>query len=85
MLPSSLPYIVVGLRLAIANAYTGMVLAELWVGVGTGGILKNMGQNRDLPKFFAMVVLITALAAFSSWLIRVLERRLMPWADEVRA
>lgn len=85
VLPSSLPYIVVGLRLAIANAYTGMVLAELWVGVGTGGILKNMGQNRDLPKFFAMVVLITALAAFSSWLIRVLERRLMPWADEVRA
>ena len=85
VLPSSLPYIVVGLRLAIANAYTGMVLAELWVGVGTGGILKNMGQNRDLPKFFAMVVLITALAAFSSHLIRVLERRLMPWADEVRA
>lgn len=85
VLPSSLPYIVVGLRLAIANAYTGMVLAELWVGVGTGGILKNMGQNRDLPKFFAMVLLITALAAFSSYLIRVLERRLMPWAKEVHA
>jgi hypothetical protein len=32
-----------------------------------------------------MVVLITALAAFSSHLIRMLERRLMPWADEVRA
>ena len=84
VLPSSLPYIIVGLRLGIANAFTGMVLAELWVGVGTGGILKNMGQNRDLPKFFAMVLLITALAAFSSHLIRVLERRLMPWADEVR-
>lgn len=85
VLPSSLPYIVIGLRLAVANAYTGMVLAELWVGVGTGGILKNMGQNRDLPKFFAMVLLITALAAFSSYLIRVLEKRLMPWAKEVRA
>ena len=85
VLPSSLPYIVIGLRLAIANAYTGMVLAELWVGEGTGGILKNMGQNRDLPKFFAMVLLITALAAFSSYGIRALERRLMPWADEVRA
>jgi ABC-type nitrate/sulfonate/bicarbonate transport system permease component len=85
VLPSSLPYIVIGLRLAIANAFTGMVLAELWVGVGTGGILKNMGQNRDLPKFFAMVLLITALAAFSSYAIRVIERRLMPWADEVRA
>jgi ABC-type nitrate/sulfonate/bicarbonate transport system permease component len=85
ILPSSLPYVIVGLRLGIANAFTGMVLAELWVGVGTGGILKNMGQNRDLPKFFAMVVLITVLAAFSSHLIRVLERRLMPWAKEVRA
>lgn len=85
VLPSSLPYIVIGLRLAIANAYTGMVLAELWVGEGTGGILKNMGQNRDLPKFFAMVLLITALAAFSSYGIRIIERRLMPWADEVRA
>jgi NitT/TauT family transport system permease protein len=84
VLPSSLPYIVIGLRLAIANAYTGMVLAELWVGEGTGGILKNMGQNRDLPKFFAMVLLITALAAFSSYGIRIIERRLMPWADEVR-
>jgi ABC-type nitrate/sulfonate/bicarbonate transport system permease component len=85
VLPSSLPHIVVGLRLAIANAYTGMVLAELWVGVGTGGVLKNLGQNRDLPKFFAMVLLVTALAAFSSYLIRLLERRLMPWAGEVRA
>jgi len=85
VLPSALPYIVIGLRLAIANAYTGMVLAELWVGVGTGGILKNMGQNRDLPKFYAMVLLITLLAALSSYAIRFAERRLMPWADEVRA
>jgi NitT/TauT family transport system permease protein len=84
VLPSSLPYIVIGLRLAIANAFTGMVLAELWVGEGTGGILKNMGQNRQLDKFFAMVLLITALAAFSSFGIRIIERRLMPWADEVR-
>jgi NitT/TauT family transport system permease protein len=85
VLPSALPYIVIGLRLAIANAYTGMVLAELWVGVGTGGILKNMGQNRDLEKFYALVLLITALAALSSYAIRFAERLLMPWADEVRA
>jgi ABC-type nitrate/sulfonate/bicarbonate transport system permease component len=85
VLPSSLPYVIVGLRLGIANAFTGMVLAELWVGEGTGGILKSMGQNRELSKFFAMVLLITALAAFSSYAIRAIERRLMPWADEVRA
>jgi ABC-type nitrate/sulfonate/bicarbonate transport system permease component len=85
VLPSSLPYIVVGLRLAIANAYTGMVLAELWVGVGTGGILEALGQNRNLPTFFALALVVTALAAFSSFGIRAIERRLMPWAEEVRS
>lgn len=84
VLPSSLPYIVVGLRLAIANAFTGMVLAELWVGEGTGGILEALGQQRELPRFFALVIVVTALAAFASFGIRGIERRLMPWAEEVR-
>ena len=83
VLPSSLPYIVVGLRLGIANAFTGMVLAELWVSRGTGAILEGLGRNRDLPPFFAMVILITALAALSAYAIRAAERRLMPWAKEV--
>jgi ABC-type nitrate/sulfonate/bicarbonate transport system permease component len=84
VLPSSLPYVIVGLRLGIANAFTGMVLAELWIGQGTGGIIEALGQGRRLPPFFAMVLLITALAAFSAFGLRALERRLSPWAEEVR-
>ncbi|HMJ36555.1 MAG TPA: ABC transporter permease subunit [Baekduia sp.] len=84
VLPSSLPYVIVGLRLGIANAFTGMVLAELWVSTGTGAVLKGLGQNRQLPEFFAFVLLITALAALATFGLRVAERRLMPWAEEVR-
>jgi ABC-type nitrate/sulfonate/bicarbonate transport system permease component len=83
VLPSSLPYIVVGLRLGVANAFTGMVLAELWVSRGTGAVLEGLGRNRDLGPFFALVALITLLAALAAFGIRVLERRLMPWAREV--
>jgi NitT/TauT family transport system permease protein len=83
VLPASLPYIVVGLRLGIANAFTGMVLAELWVSRGTGAVLEGLGRNRDLGPFFAMVLLITALAALAAFGLRVAERRLMPWANEV--
>lgn len=83
VLPSSLPYIVVGLRLAIANAFTGMVLAELWVSRGTGAVLESLGRNRVLPPFFALVLFITLLAALSAYLIRVAERRLMPWSGEL--
>jgi NitT/TauT family transport system permease protein len=85
VLPSSLPYVIVGLRLGIANAFTGMVLAELWVSRGTGAVLEGLGRNRDLPPFFAMVLLVTLLAAFSAYGIRAAERRLMPWAKEVSA
>jgi ABC-type nitrate/sulfonate/bicarbonate transport system permease component len=84
ILPSSLPYIIVGLRLGIANAFTGMVLAELWVGVGTGGIIEALGQGRNLPPFFALVIIVTALAAGAAFLLRVLERRLAPWGEEMR-
>ena len=83
VLPSSLPYIVVGMRLAIANAFTGMVLAELWVSRGTGAVLEGLGRNRDLPPFFALVLLVTLLAALCAFGIRVAERRLMPWAEGV--
>lgn len=83
VLPCSLPYIVVGLRLGVANAFTGMVLAELWVSRGTGAVLEGLGRNRDLGPFFALVLFITLLAAFAAFGIRVLERRLMPWAREV--
>jgi ABC-type nitrate/sulfonate/bicarbonate transport system permease component len=82
VLPSSLPYIVVGLRLAIANAFTGMILAELWVSRGTGEVLLDLGRNRNLPPFFAMVLLVTALAALAAIGIRAIERRLMPWSQE---
>jgi ABC-type nitrate/sulfonate/bicarbonate transport system permease component len=85
VLPSSLPYVIVGLRLGIANAFTGMVLAELWVSRGTGAVLEGLGRNRDLPPFFAMVLLVTLMAALSAFAIRAAERRLMPWAKEVSA
>lgn len=80
-IPSSLPFIVTGLRLALANAFTGMILAELWVTRGLGLDLTNLGLNRDLPKYFALIITVTLLAALSAALIRVAERRLMPWGN----
>lgn len=78
-LPSSLPFIIAGIRLGLANAFSGMILAELWVTRGLGMTLTNLGLNRDLPKFFALVIIVTLLAALSAALLKLLERKLMPW------
>lgn len=78
-IPSSLPFIIAGIRLGLANAFSGMILAELWVTRGLGLTLNNLGLNRDLPKFFALVLIVTLIAALSAGLLKVLERKLMPW------
>lgn len=83
VLPGALPFVMVGLRLGLANAFSGMILSELWISRGTGAVLEGLGRNRDLPEFFAFILLITAVAAFFAWLLKVLEKRLMPWSGDV--
>ncbi len=80
VVPSSLPFIVAGLRLGLANAFSGMILAELWVVRDTGELLLQFGRNRDLPQFLALVLMITLLASFAATLLKALERRMMPWS-----
>ncbi len=70
----SLPYIFAGLRLGFGFAVKGMVVAELWVTTGTGKLLIDLGGNRQLDKYFAIALLIVAVGAIGTWLIRMLQR-----------
>jgi ABC-type nitrate/sulfonate/bicarbonate transport system permease component len=80
VLPSSVPFIVSGMRLGLANAFSGMILAELWITRDLGLVMTRLGLNRDLPKFFALVLIVTLIAAFSAAALKWVERRLTPWA-----
>jgi ABC-type nitrate/sulfonate/bicarbonate transport system permease component len=84
VLPSAMPHIFVGLRLGMANAFGGMITAELVVTQGTGKLLTTLGDNRKLPSFFALVVIITVIAGLASFLIKVAENRLTPWGEASR-
>jgi NitT/TauT family transport system permease protein len=81
VMPSALPHIFVGLRLGMANAFGGMITSELWVQQGTGRVLSALGRNRDLPPFFALVIVITVIAGLTAFLIKVAERRVSPWGE----
>jgi NitT/TauT family transport system permease protein len=80
VVPSSLPFIISGMRLGLANAFGGMILAELWVTRDLGLVMVNLGLNRDLPKFFALLLVVTWIAALSAAALKVIERWLTPWA-----
>lgn len=86
LVPSALPFIFAGIRLAIPRALVGMVLAEFLISVGQGlGSLIIIYQNTfRVDRMFVPVIVVAAmgvvLIAFAQWL----EGRLVPWARRDR-
>jgi ABC-type nitrate/sulfonate/bicarbonate transport system permease component len=84
-LPGTLPYIITGLRLGIGQAVQGMVVAELWVTLGTGRRLMNLGYARELGQFFATAAAVVVIGAAMTGLLLFIQKRLTPWADDVES
>ncbi len=81
LLPAAAPFVVAGIRLGLGQALKGMILAELWVVVGTGGLMINLGRFRHLDIYFALALMVVAVAVLLNAGLRSLERRLQPWVD----
>lgn len=82
VLPSTLPYIVAGLRLAVGRALVGMVVAEMLLEVkGLGSLLRIYGAQFDTAKVFAIIVVLAALGLGIVEGIKLFERRVAPWRE----
>jgi ABC-type nitrate/sulfonate/bicarbonate transport system permease component len=82
--PASLPFIVAGLRIGLANAFGAMIVAELWVSRDTGELLTHLALNRDLPPFFSLLFIVTLIATLSAAGLKALERRFAVGVPEAR-
>lgn len=85
LLPGSLPFIITGLRLGLGQAIQGVVIAEIWVTVGTGRKLVNLGLARELGEFFALAGAVVIVGASLTQLLVWAQRRFTPWAGDVEA
>jgi sulfonate transport system permease protein len=85
MLPASLPGLLTGLRLGLAQGWLFLVAAEL-IGASRGlGFLLIDGQNTGRADIIVMSIVSLALVGKASdALLQVLERRLLRWADAYR-
>jgi ABC-type nitrate/sulfonate/bicarbonate transport system permease component len=85
-LPSSLPYLFSGLKIAATVSVIGAVFGE-WAGAESGlGRLVLLGtQQLETPRAYAGVVLLTlmALALFAA--VALVERLAIPWARKAAA
>jgi NitT/TauT family transport system permease protein len=79
-IPGSLPYIFTGLRLALARALVGVVVADLFgASAGLGYLLINAAQAFKTADVFVAVSVLAALGVFLTGTLRYLQGRLMPW------
>ncbi len=78
--PGALPNFFSGLRITVAYAVVGAVLAE-WLGgfAGLGVYMTRVKKSFAYDKMFAVIFLISIISLLLIFLVNVLQRRCMPW------
>lgn len=79
-LPSSVPFILTGLRLAVGRGLTGVVVGELFAAqAGVGHRLTRAAQLFQMEEMFAALFIIAGAGIFFVFLLTKLERRFDAW------
>jgi ABC-type nitrate/sulfonate/bicarbonate transport system permease component len=85
VLPSALPYLITGVRLAASVALILTITAELVIGnPGLGRQIEVYRSAPDAPGLYALVLVAGGLGVLVNVAMRVLERRLLHWHPSVR-
>jgi ABC-type nitrate/sulfonate/bicarbonate transport system permease component len=85
VLPSSVPYIMTGLRLGIGGAIIGALLAELFLDIiGLGGLLVEAQAFFQTPLVISGVLIIMALGIGLTEIVKYLEKKVSPWAASAK-
>jgi NitT/TauT family transport system permease protein len=80
VLPSTLPYLIDGLRLGAGRGLIGVVVAEMYVSrEGIGYLLMQAAQNFRTPQLIFEVLLVATVGILISQLLLYLERRFASW------
>jgi ABC-type nitrate/sulfonate/bicarbonate transport system permease component len=85
VLPSALPFILAGMRLAIGRALVMVVVAEIYASnQGLGYLIFQAGGLYDTAQVFVGVGILATAGVTLNAALRALERRLAPWRSDQR-
>ena len=84
ILHAMVPYAFTAARVGLGQALRGMVVAELFVLVGIGGLLFYSGQEVSTAGNFALLFILMAIALAANGLLGMAEKILAPWQGEAR-
>lgn len=85
VLPSSIPYVMTGLRLGIGGAIIGALLAELFLDlIGLGGLLVEAQAFFKTPLVISAVLIIMVIGIGLTEIVKYLEKKVSPWAASAK-
>ncbi|MEK7878973.1 MAG: ABC transporter permease [candidate division NC10 bacterium] len=80
ILPSALPFIAAGLRLAIGRGLVGMVIAEFYTSIsGLGYMIVRYANSFETAKLFVPIVVLMVMGVLLVQAAKALELWLAPW------
>ncbi|MDB5598478.1 MAG: nitrate transporter permease [Xanthobacteraceae bacterium] len=83
-LPSAVPFVFAGIKLAIGRGLVAVVVAELFGSrAGLGFLLAQASDAFNMPLLFVAVTILAVTGMTLTWLVGMLERLLMPWRTAV--
>jgi ABC-type nitrate/sulfonate/bicarbonate transport system permease component len=86
VIPASLPFITVGVRLATGRAVVGMVVAELFTAVsGLGGAIVTYGNAFATDKLFVVIILLALIGLCLNEMVKMFDKWILPWKETERA
>jgi NitT/TauT family transport system permease protein len=79
-LPTGLPHIFTGLKIAAVGVMAGAITAEfLWGGNGFGELIRVAASQLNTPRVFSLILYLSLLGFALFWSVVWLERRLVFW------
>ena len=83
VVPNSLPFIIVGLRLAIGRAVLGVVVSEFFGSQdGLGVVMVRAASEFKVDIVFAGLIVFAALSLLMTGLVKLIEDRLTRWRPQ---
>lgn len=80
LIPSALPFLLSGLRLAIGRALVAVVVGELYFAkAGVGFLVANAGQTFNSALLFAGVMIFSLAGIVMTGTLKYLEQKIAPW------
>jgi ABC-type nitrate/sulfonate/bicarbonate transport system permease component len=82
LLPALYPFLLAGARIGLVHAIRAMVVAEMFVIVGFGGLVHTAGLAISTAPLLALLMMLMMVGVAANALLKLAARHVAPWYEE---